>query len=152
MTYDKEYWISIIQDYGYEYIIGIPCSHIKELFEVNSVPIIIPSREDEAIGIAAGLSLGGKKTLIAIQSSGYSHCINAIETLIVPYRINIDMLISCRNGILEENPVQAIMGDFVVNSINLLGVKIYFESEYDDLRKNFDLFDDNFTNIVLKGV
>jgi len=152
MKYDKEYWNSIIENNKYEYIIGIPCSHIKGLFEANNVPIIIPSREDEAIGIAAGLSLGGKKPLIAIQSSGYSHCINAIETLIVPYRIHIDILISCRNGLLEENPVQITMGDFVIKSIDLLGVKTYLESEYENLHKIFNLLDVNNTNIVLKGV
>lgn len=152
MIYSKMYWENIILAHEYDYIIGVPCSFVKELFEVDCIPVIMPAREDDAIGLAAGLVVGGKKPLVVVQSSGYPHCINAVKTLLTPYNIKMDILISCRAGLNESNPVQLHMIDFVLKSVQLLDVKVFVESDYNGISNIFDCLESSSTNVILKGI
>ena len=84
--------IDWIKKEKFDIIIGVPCSELKEtLKQIKYVPA---TREDEAIGIAVGAYLAGKKPLVFFQNSGLGMSINAILSLLKPYDINIKLLIT----------------------------------------------------------
>lgn len=91
---------------GYDFYVGIPCSKIKDFItdiEKDDANIIIPAtREDDALAIAVGAYMAGKKTLVYMQNSGLGHVVNIITSLLKPYGINIHILISLRKHPFEH--------------------------------------------------
>ena len=75
---------------GYDIILGVPCSDIKLQSDLPC------TREDEAVGIAVGFYLSGKKPLVFMQNSGLGNCVDIITSLLKPYGIHIDMQIANR--------------------------------------------------------
>ena len=57
-------------------------------------------KEDEAIGIAAGMSYAGERALILIQHTGFLDSINAVRAVAVEYELPICMMI----GLLNKEP------------------------------------------------
>ena len=53
------------------------------------VRLVLATREEEAFGIAAGLFLGGKRPTVMLQSSGLGNSLNALTSLLIPYRIPV---------------------------------------------------------------
>jgi sulfopyruvate decarboxylase TPP-binding subunit len=60
-------------------------------------------KEDEGIGISAGLSYAGQRALILIQNTGFLDSINAVRAVGVEY----DMPICLMVGLLEKAPGEA---------------------------------------------
>jgi sulfopyruvate decarboxylase alpha subunit len=75
--------------------------------------LLLCTREEEAFGIAAGLYLGGKRPAVMLQSSGLGNSINALTTLVIPYRIPMLVVVSMRGDEGEWNAAQAPMGQAV---------------------------------------
>ena len=67
-------------------------------------------REEEAVGILAGLFLGGQRGAMLVQSSGLGNTLNALGSLAMAYRIPFPMLVSLRGELGEFNPAQLHMG------------------------------------------
>jgi len=97
------------------YVPDNPLSFVLGDFERRypSVRLILATREEEAFGIAAGLYLGGRRPSVMLQSSGLGNSINALTTLVVPYRIPMLIVVSMRGDDGEWNAAQAPMGQAV---------------------------------------
>jgi sulfopyruvate decarboxylase alpha subunit len=80
------------------------------------------SREEEAIGIAAGAALGGRRSVVLMQSSGYGNSVNALASLAVPYQIPVVMIIGERGVLGEFNPVQVPISRTLRPSLDALGI------------------------------
>lgn len=110
-----EFLKAIEQDF--QFITGVPCSYFKDLLtyivsnEKFSFKHVIATREDEAIGIAAGIGFSGKKTLVYMQNSGLGNIGDALTSLAQLYKIPMLLLVSYRG--LESDrdfPEHSIMG------------------------------------------
>jgi len=86
------------------------------------VRLVLATREEEAFGIAAGLFLGGRRPAVMLQSSGLGNSINALTTLIVPYRIPMLIVVSMRGDEGEWNAAQAPMGRAVGPILDAIGI------------------------------
>ena len=80
------------------------------------------SREEEAIGIAAGAALGGRRSVVLMQSSGYGNSVNALASLAVPYQLPVLMIIGERGVLGEFNPVQVPISRTIRPSLDALGI------------------------------
>ncbi|MGI9411971.1 MAG: thiamine pyrophosphate-binding protein [Hyphomicrobiaceae bacterium] len=86
--------------------------------------LITLSTEEEAMGIVAGQWLGGKRAMIAMQSSGVGNCINALgfpNILKAPCL----MLVTMRGMWGEFNPWQVQMGMGTKPVLEAVGVKCF---------------------------
>jgi sulfopyruvate decarboxylase subunit beta len=61
------------------------------------------NREEEGVGISAGLSLGGGSAVIAIQSSGLGNSINALMSLHRTYHLPLPILVTWRGAFQEKS-------------------------------------------------
>jgi len=104
----------------HDFIVGVPCSSLKP--EIKKIKKYIPStREDEAVAMAFGAHLVGKKSLVFLQNSGLGNTVDVITTLLKPYGVEIDLLISLRN----KPEHHAFMGKVTIPILNLLEYKKY---------------------------
>lgn len=99
----------------YDFIVGVPCSKLKDF--IDKIENYIPcTREDEAMALAVGAYLVGKKPLVFLQNSGLGNVVDIITSLLKPYDIKIDLLISVRN----KPEHHAFMGKITKKLLELL--------------------------------
>jgi sulfopyruvate decarboxylase subunit alpha len=106
------------------YVPDNPLSHVLRVLgaEFPEVRTILATREEEAFGIAAGLYLGGARPTVMLQSSGLGNSLNALTSLLVPYRIPMLIVISMRGDDGEWNAAQVPMGRAVRPIFDAIGI------------------------------
>ena len=91
------------------------------------------TREEEAIGIACGAYLGGKRAVVMMQSSGFGNIPNALASLATPYQIPFLMIISERGSLGEYNSVQVPITRVIRPTLDALGIPHYTLSREDEV-------------------
>ena len=106
------------------YVPDNPLSHVLRALRTDyaDVRTTLATREEEAFGIAAGLYLGGARPTVMLQSSGLGNSLNAIASLLIPYKIPALVVISMRGDEGEWNPAQIPMGRAVRPICDALGL------------------------------
>jgi len=107
------------------YVPDNPLSHILRVLEQKypDIRATLATREEEAVGIAAGLYLGGARPVLMMQSSGLGNTLNALGSLMVAYQIPAVLLISMRGDAGEWNSAQVPMGRAVVPILHSFGIQ-----------------------------
>lgn len=99
---------------GIRYFVHVPDSPLSRLISLagaDAEAILLPAtREEEGVGIAAGVHLGGGRAAVLMQTSGLGNALNALASLAIPYRIPLLMVISLRGEPGEWNAAQVPMG------------------------------------------
>ena len=117
---------SVLKKHGFNIAAGVPCSILKEVIDYLSkdpdIPYIPATREDEALGIATGAYLAGKKPVVLMQNSGLGNSIGALASLVLLYEIPMLLLISWRGYQGKDAPEHLIMGKSTVKLLRDIGV------------------------------
>lgn len=95
--------IEILKTNSIDFVSSLPCDRIKFLLErikkeFSQVPL---TREEEGVGISAGMALAGKRPAMFVQSSGIGNMINALVSLTGFYELPLAIFVSQR-GIYKE--------------------------------------------------
>ena len=104
---------------------------INHAIRDKDVIAISLSSEQEGIGIAAGSHLGGKKSVLLMQSSGVGNCINQLS-LIKHGQFPFLTIVTMRGEYGEGNSWQFAMGEAVEPTLSSMGVKclrVEYQSE-----------------------
>ena len=107
-------------DCGYNFFTGVPDSGLKSFINdiINSdYKHIIATNEGQAIGIAVGAELVGKKSCVYLQNSGLGNTINPLTSLCIPHNIKPLLVIGHRHTLLQHK----IMGEVDVELLKLIG-------------------------------
>jgi sulfopyruvate decarboxylase subunit alpha len=106
------------------YVPDNPLSHVLSVLgaQFPDVRTTLATREEEAFGIAAGLYLGGARPTVLLQSSGLGNSLNALTSLLLPYRIPMLIVISMRGDAGEWNEAQVPMGRAVRAICDAIGL------------------------------
>jgi len=83
---------------GIENFIGVPDSTMKHFIDqgFKKNKILITTREDEAIGIAVGMTLSQSSSLVFMQNAGFANSLSTITSLVQLYKIPMIFLIGWR--------------------------------------------------------
>ena len=97
--------IAAIKASRIEFVISVPDIMTSEgllrpLAQDKALRLIRVCKEDEGIGICAGLAYSGRRALLLIQQTGMFDSINAIRGVAVEYGLPICMMV----GLLEKEP------------------------------------------------
>ncbi len=100
---------------GYDFYSGVPCSFLTPLINrVISDPKLYyvgATSEGEAVAIAAGGWLAGRKTVVMCQNSGLGNTVNPLTSLNWPFRIPSLLIVTWRGQPgLEDEPQHELMG------------------------------------------
>jgi phosphonopyruvate decarboxylase len=111
---------------GYNFFAGVPCSDLGGLFEAlteqKDVVSITATSEGEALSLAAGAYLAGKKPCVLCQNSGFGNLINPLMTHCSPQEIPILIVMSWRgHPDLVDEPQHLRTGAAVEPMIEQMG-------------------------------
>lgn len=85
---------------------------------------VVLTSEEEGIGLAAGAWLGGKRSILLMQSSGIGNCINTFSLQMIA-RFPLVVLVTMRGEYAEFNPWQIPMGSITEASLKLCNFQVY---------------------------
>lgn len=118
------------------YVPDISIHQVTRLMEEDDYfHVVAATREEEAIGIAAGGYAVGRNAAVFMQSSGFGNCINAIASLCIPSRVPIPLFINLRGEVGEFNIAQVAMGRTTRPILDLLGLPHYTLDSDDRLQQ-----------------
>jgi sulfopyruvate decarboxylase alpha subunit len=92
---------------------------------VQADPYFTPlcaTREEEGVGICAGAWMGGLRSILMMQTSGFGNTPNALASLAVAYQIPVVLLISERGALGEFNIGQVWSSRVVAPVCAALGI------------------------------
>ncbi|MDT8331587.1 phosphonopyruvate decarboxylase [Roseomonas gilardii] len=110
---------------GFDFYTGVPCSFLTPLINgVLSAPglaYVGAASEGEAVAIAAGAWLAGRRTVVMCQNSGLGNAVNPLTSLNHPFRIPTLFVTTWRGepGIPDE-PQHELMGEITQDLIALM--------------------------------
>ena len=120
---------SLIFNYFYKRnirdFLGVPDSTLKQFIDcaIKKKKIIITTREEEAIGIATGISLSGFTPVVFMQNAGFANCLSTITSLVQMYNIPMIFLIGWRGFDKSDAPEHIKIGEIQPELLSSLGLK-----------------------------
>ncbi|MCH7863865.1 MAG: phosphonopyruvate decarboxylase [Proteobacteria bacterium] len=112
---------------GFDFYTGVPCSFLTPLIDgaINHerLAYVGAASEGEAVAIASGAWLAGRRTVVMCQNSGLGNAVNPLTSLNDPFRIPTLLIVTWRGspGIGDE-PQHDLMGRITANVLDLLEV------------------------------
>ncbi|BDQ31792.1 hypothetical protein NZNM25_19330 [Nitrosopumilus zosterae] len=127
----------ILMKKGIENFIGVPDSTIKYFIDegLKEKKILITTREEEAIGIASGMSLAESASLVFMQNAGFANSLSTITSLIQLYEIPMILLIGWRGFLKNDAPEHEKIGRIQQKLIKTMEIesKIIDDKNYRDV-------------------
>ncbi len=111
--------VRILEQQHVEYIVCVPCQEIRELLHVISehkkFQVVLPTREDEGLGILLGLVMSGKRCLGLFQDTLLGNSQNVMGLIARCSNAHLTLWLASREGsFLTENLVhEYITGNFL---------------------------------------
>ena len=106
-------------DDGYEFFTGVPDSGLKpfinEIIETG-VNHVTATNEGQALGIAVGAELAGKKSCVYLQNSGLGNIINPATSLCIPHDI-MPLLVIGHRHTLPQHKMMGEIDEFLLGLI-----------------------------------
>lgn len=117
-------FLRLLLDAGFDFFTGIPCSLAKSLIATleERGGYIPETREDAAVGLAAGAYMAGKQPTVIMQNSGLGVCVNALASLSLMYNFPCLLLITWRGYQGKDAPEHLIMGDISPTLLSTLKI------------------------------
>jgi phosphonopyruvate decarboxylase len=101
-------------EFGTDFVTGLPCGELREFIRQSqldpSITHMPTTNEREAIGVATGAWLGGKRPALYMQNSGLFLASNDIGSLMIPSKIDATFAISWRGGLGETATQHFVTG------------------------------------------
>jgi sulfopyruvate decarboxylase subunit alpha len=120
-------FVELLQKAGFDFFTGVPCSYLEApiaCLEKGAQGYLAATREDEAMSIAAGAWMGGKKLpVVFMQNSGLGNCLNVIASLHQSYEIPVLLVISWRGHHGKDAPEHILMGAVMPDLLGLFKVE-----------------------------
>ena len=90
---------------GIDFVVSVPDITTSEgllrpLAQATAPRLVRVCKEDEGVGICAGLAYTGRRSLLLIQQTGLLDSINAVRGVAVEFKLPICMMV----GLLEKEP------------------------------------------------
>ncbi len=115
-------------DRGFSLFTGVPCSYLQGFINYvigdDSLQYIAAANEGDAVAIAAGSALGGRRAVCMFQNSGLGNAVNPLTSLTSTFRIPVLLIVTHRGepGARQDEPQHDLMGRVTTDLLELIGV------------------------------
>ncbi|WP_239618245.1 phosphonopyruvate decarboxylase [Cohnella mopanensis] len=128
---------------GFDFYVGVPCSFLKNLinYAINESEYIGAANEGDAVAIASGALLGGKKPVVLMQNSGLANAVSPLVSLNYPFRIPVLGFVSWRGQPgYQDEPQHELMGRITTNLLDSMQVKwMYLSADFKKAKHQISL-------------
>ena len=112
---------------GFSFYTGVPCSFLTPLINrVISDPALNyvgAASEGEAVAVAAGAWLAGRRTVVMCQNSGLGNTVNPLTSLNHPFRIPTLLIVTWRGQPgLKDEPQHELMGRVMGSLLDTIAI------------------------------
>lgn len=117
---------------GFNFYSGVPCSFLKHLinYAINECDYTMAANEGDAIAIASGAYLGGKKSVVLMQNSGLTNATSPLTSLNYSFKLPVLGFVSLRGETgLNDEPQHELMGQITTDMLTLMQVKWEYLSD-----------------------
>jgi sulfopyruvate decarboxylase alpha subunit len=117
-------FLQLLRSSGFDFFTGVPCSLVKSLIATleERGGYIPETREDAAVGLAAGAYMAGKQPVVIMQNSGLGVSLNSLASLSLMYHFPCLLLITWRGYQGKDAPEHLIMGDISPRLLEILQI------------------------------
>ena len=129
-TYQREIFDYLIKN-KIKNFVGVPDSTMKYFIDqgLKCKKVLLTTREDEAIGIAAGFALSKSNSLVFMQNAGFANSISTITSLVQLYEIPLIFLIGWRGFLSDDAPEHVKIGKIQPKLLDTLSLENRILSE-----------------------
>lgn len=114
-------------DWGIEDFSYVPSSHIAPVvrpLQERGVRSHLAAREEEGVGLAGGLVLGGRKAALLMQDNGFGNALTALATFANAYHVGMPVISNARGGPGEYNAMIHTFSERVPDLLHALGIRV----------------------------
>lgn len=142
--------VEILKNNRIDFAATLPCDRIKALLPLveKNIKTVCLTREENGIGICAGVYLGGGRPVMVIQSTGLGNMINALLSLNLTYNIPLPILASWRGVYKESIEAQWQLGKRLPAILGAAGIKFTIIESAGDINKIDSAIKDSFGNSI----
>ena len=113
---------------GFSLYTGVPCSYVKPfinyVIDASDLTYIGATNEGDAVAIATGAELGGKRAIVMMQNSGLGNAVSPLTSLNAVFRIPVLMIVTLRGepGGPHDEPQHELMGQITQKMLETMNV------------------------------
>ena len=109
---------------GVDTVASLPCDRTQDLCALipERFHAVNLTREEDGVGICAGLAMAGGRPVLHMQSSGLGNSLNAIMSLTVTFGLPLPVLASWRGVYREAIPAQVPFNRAIPDVLRALGI------------------------------
>ena len=123
---------------GFRLFTGVPCSYLKPFInyalDAPELDYVGAANEGDAVAVAAGADLAGRRSVVMFQNSGLGNAVNPLTSLNAPFRIPALLVVTWRvePGGPSDEPQHELMGQVTPGMLDLLGIRWAFFPQTED--------------------
>ncbi|HVH42121.1 MAG TPA: phosphonopyruvate decarboxylase [Labilithrix sp.] len=121
---------------GFSLYTGVPCSYVKPfinyVIDAPDLSYIGATNEGDAVAIATGAELGGKRAIAMMQNSGLGNAVSPLTSLNAIFKIPTLLIVTLRGepGGPKDEPQHELMGQITIKMLETMNVGwSYFPTE-----------------------
>jgi len=128
---------SILWEEGIDFVVSLPCDRTKDLCSLleRDFHYVNINREEDGVGVCAGLALAGRKFVLQMQSSGLGNSLNAIMSLTHLYGLPLPIIASWRGVCNEKIAAQVPFNSKIPEMLDAMGIAYTIIEDSGDLEK-----------------
>lgn len=137
------------RELGFNFYTGTPCSYLKPfinyVIDTDGFEFIDSVNEGDAVAIAAGATVGGKRAVVMFQNSGLGNAVNPLTSLTYTFNIPIMVITTLRGepGGPADEPQHELMGQITIAMIETMRLKwAYFPQTESEVAPALKLADE----------
>jgi len=113
--------------WGLEAFVYVPSSHVApmiRLLQEKGLMSYMANREDEAVAIAGGLVLGGRRAALIIQDNGFGNAMTTLTTFVKAYHVGLPIIANTRGGPGEYNAMIHTYSESVPETLRAAAIRL----------------------------
>jgi phosphonopyruvate decarboxylase len=113
---------------GFSLYTGVPCSYVKPfinyVIDAPDLSYVGAANEGDAVAIASGAHLGGRRAIVMMQNSGLGNAVSPLTSLNAIFKIPSLLIVTLRGepGGPHDEPQHELMGKITTQMLELMGV------------------------------
>jgi phosphonopyruvate decarboxylase len=128
MSIEARSFVETAKMAGFSLYTGVPCSYVKPfinyVIDAPDLTYIGAANEGDAVAIATGAELGGKRAIAMMQNSGLGNAVSPLTSLNAIFRIPTLLIVTLRGepGGPHDEPQHELMGQITTRMLETMNV------------------------------